>query len=325
MSCFVFGISFVFGLLEEIGYMARISFAFDGTMARFGLQGKAIMPFLTSFACNMGGVVGTRVMDSWAQRVTAMAMLWVVPCSATWGVVALVGGLFFGSGTIWVIFSLFAVALLHLFITSRIFGRALIGNGEGPGLIMELPPYHRPRWKNLFRFIFSRMKDVLNRGLKVVVVVAVIFWALSHSGDGSINGSIMHRIGTSIEPVTMWFGLRWQMFVAFLVSIMGREASLGIMASAFGTTSADTWSLLSATVAAEGTPELASALLATISRPEALAFLYAFFFGVPCLMTVAATVEESHSFKWTIRMVIYYISVALGLAACAYRVGLLFL
>ncbi|MDR3144404.1 MAG: ferrous iron transporter B, partial [Puniceicoccales bacterium] len=101
MACFVFGISFVFGLLEEMGYMARISFVFDGVMAKFGLQGKAIMPFLTSFACNMGGVVGTRVMDCWGQRVTAMAMLWLIPCSATWGVVALVSGLFFKKNAPW--------------------------------------------------------------------------------------------------------------------------------------------------------------------------------------------------------------------------------
>jgi ferrous iron transport protein B len=112
------------------------------------------------------------------------------------------------------------------------------------------------------------------------------------------------------------------MFIAFLVSIMGREASLGVMASAFGSTSVDTWSFLSATVRAEGTPELATALLATISRPEALAFIYAFFFGVPCFMTVAATIEESRSIKWTLRMVAYYVAIALILAAAAFRIGL---
>jgi ferrous iron transport protein B len=175
------------------------------------------------------------------------------------------------------------------------------------------------------RFVLARMHDVLHRGLQVVIVIAVVFWLLSHTKDGGINGSILHRIGTFIEPATMWFGLRWQMFIAFLVSIMGKEASLGILASIFETTKCDAWSFLSTSVTVGGTPELASALLATISRPEALAFLYAFFFGVPCLMTIAATNEESRSLKWTMRMVLYYVSVALFLSAGAYRVGRLFL
>ncbi|MDR2737728.1 MAG: ferrous iron transport protein B [Puniceicoccales bacterium] len=325
MSCFVFGISLVFGLLEEVGYMARVSFVFDGTMAKFGLQGKAIMPFLTSFACNMGGVAGTRIMDSLGQRITTMAMLWVVPCSATWGVVAMVSGLFFGNWAILVIFSLFAVAALHLFVTSRIFGKALIKDSDMAGLIMELPPYHSPKWKNLFCFVFIRMGDVLRRGLKVVIVVAVIFWLLSRGGGGDIKGSIIHRIGTFIEPLTAWFGMRWQMFMAFLVSIIGKEASLGVMASIFGGGGNDIWSFFSTAAQTEGTPELASAMLSTISRPEALAFLYAFFFGVPCFMTVAATNEESRSTKWTLLMVAYYISTALILSATAFRVGSLFL
>ncbi|MFP3043626.1 ferrous iron transport protein B [Treponema primitia] len=325
MSFFVFGISFVFGLLEEVGYMARISYVFDGTMAKLGLQGKAIMPFLTSFGCNIGGMAGTRVMDSWGQRVATMAMAWVVPCASTWGVVALVSGLFFGGGAVWVILSLFAVAALHLFVTSRVFGRALIKENDRIGLIMELPPYHKPKWTNLFRFVLNRMGDVLKRALKIVVVVAVVFWLLSYTSSGAIEGSVLHRIGTFIEPVTMFFGLRWQMFIAFLASMMGKEASLGVLASIFGTTNASAWSFLSKAVVESGNAELSNIMLQTISRPEALAFIFAFFFGIPCLMAVAATNTESHSLKWTLRMVGYYIVVALVLAGLAYRVGLLFL
>lgn len=69
MASYVFGISLVFGLMEDVGYMARISYVFDDTMTKLGLQGKAIMPFLVSFGCNIGGITGTRVIDSWGQRV----------------------------------------------------------------------------------------------------------------------------------------------------------------------------------------------------------------------------------------------------------------
>ncbi|WHH58704.1 ferrous iron transport protein B [Petroclostridium sp. X23] len=322
MVSFVFGISLIFGFLEEIGYMARISYAFDNTMSKLGLQGKAVMPFLVSFGCNIGGVTGTRVIDSWGQRVTTMALSWVVPCAATWGVVGLMSSVFFGSGAIFVVLSLFAVALLHMVITSKIMGIHLIKETDRSGLIMELPPYHKPKFKNLFRFVFNRMGDVLIRALKVIVLVSVLFWALSYTGDGTVANSVIYKIGTFIEPVTMFFGLRWQTFMAFLASAMGKEAALGVLASLFNTTgeSVGVWGAITGH-ASVNTSALGGALITNISKAEALAFIYAFFFNIPCLMAVASTQQESHSLKWTLRIVGYYIAVALLMSALAYNVG----
>ncbi|WP_027398996.1 ferrous iron transport protein B [Anaerovorax odorimutans] len=324
MVSFVFGISLVFGFVEEIGYMARISYVFDNTMSKLGLQGKAIMPFLVSFGCNIGGVSGTRVIDSWGQRVTTIALSWVIPCAATWSVIGLVSTVFFGSTAFLVVISLFAIAFLHMFITSKIFGKYLIKENDRNGLIMELPPYHKPKYRNLFRFVFLRMGDVLKRALKTIVIVAVVFWALSYTKEGDITNSIIYKIGTFIEPVTMWFGLRWQTFMAFLAAAMGKEAALGVLASLFNSPGqiAGIWDVISnnAVVTTSG---IGGALQAGISKAEALAFVYAFFFNVPCLLTVVSTLQESHSAKWTLRIVGYYIVIALLMSAIAYHVGLL--
>lgn len=83
MAGFVFGINLVFGLLEEVGYMARVSYVFDNTMNKLGLQGKSIMPMLVSFGCTIGGAAGTRVIDSYGQRILTIALAWAVPCGAT--------------------------------------------------------------------------------------------------------------------------------------------------------------------------------------------------------------------------------------------------
>ena len=96
MIGFVFGITLVFGFIEEIGYMARISYVFDNTMAKLGLQGKAIMPFLVSFGCTIGGAAGTRVIDNWGQRILTIALAWAVPCAATWAIVPMISSVFFG-------------------------------------------------------------------------------------------------------------------------------------------------------------------------------------------------------------------------------------
>lgn len=322
MVCFIFGISLVFGFIEEIGYMARISFVFDDIMRKMGLHGKAVMPFLVSFGCNIGGATGTRVLDTWGQRMLTIALSWVVPCASTWAVVGLVSSLFFGSNAVWVIVSLFAVAVLHIFVTYKIFGKNLLKDSDKVGLIMELPPYHKPRWGALFRYVWSRMGDVLKRALKIIVLVSVVFWALSYSADGMIENSLIYKIGVAIEPITMVFGLRWQMFMAWLASGLGKESSLGVLSALFQ--SEGIWgAIINQKSAVIDTVGVGSTMLTMISKSEALAFIYAFFFNMPCLMALSAASQETHSLKWTVRVALYYIGMSLILACVVYHIGLL--
>lgn len=283
MVCFIFGVSLVFGFIEEIGYMARISFVFDDVMRRMGLHGKAVMAFLVSFGCNIGGATGT----------------WVL-----------------------VILSLFMVAVLHMFFTYKVFGRKLMKDTDRAGLIMELPPYHKPRWGALFRYVWARMGDVLKRALKIIVLVSVVFWALSYSADGRIENSLINKIGMAIEPVARLFGLRWQMFMAWFASGLGKESSLGVLSALFR--SEGVWgAIVNQKSAVIDTAGVGSTMLSMISKPEALAFIYAFFFNMPCLMALSAAAQETHSLKWTVRVALYYIGMSLVMAFAAYHIGML--
>jgi len=299
MASYVLGISLVFGFLEDVGYMARVSYVFDNTMSKLGLQGKAIMPFLLSFGCNIGGITGTRIIDSWGQRVMTIALSWVVPCGSTWGVVGLVTGTFFGKQALFVILSLFAVAFLHLLITYRVFRRSLYEGSQHFGMIMELPPYHKPHWKNLFSSVINRMGNILKRALRIIILISIIFWILAYTPDGNIANSLIYKVGTFIEPVTKLVGLPWQLFMAFVASAMGKESALGVMSSLF--TSSGIWNAVE-TKGAIDTAILSNNMLSVISKPEALAFTFAFFFNMPCLMALAATAQETHSKKWTIKI-----------------------
>ena len=322
MSSYVFGVSLVFGFMEEVGYMARISFVFDHTMRKLGLHGKAVMPFLVSFGCNIGGTTGTRVLDTWGQKVTTIALSWVVPCASTWAVVGLISTLFFGIHAIWVVCSMFLVAAIHMVVTAKLFGSQLLKEQDRVGLIMELPPYHKARWRSLFAYVLARMADVLKRALKIIILVSVIFWALAYSADGLIEHSLIYQIGVYIEPVTMWFGLRWQMFMAWLSSILGKESSLGVLSALFH--NEGIWSaIINQKSNMVDTVSVGNNMLQMISKPEALAFLYAFFFNMPCLMALSSCVQETHSMKWTLRIAFYYIGTALLLAFAAYHIGLL--
>ena len=320
MASFVFGISLVFGFMEDIGYMARVSYVFDNTMSKIGLQGKAVMPFLVSFGCNIGGVTGSRIIDSWQQRIMTIALSWVVPCAATWGVVGFISGTFFGTQAIFIVLSLFAVAFLHLIITYNLFKKSLYKGKTAAGMIMELPPYHKPHWKNLFLSVCDKMGDVFVRALSIIILISVGFWLLSFTPSGNISNSVIYKIGTFIEPVTRFFGLPWQLFMAFVASAMGKESALGVLASLFS--SSAIWQAVEVRSAVD-TVALSSDMLSAISKPEALAFLFAFFFNMPCLMTLAATAQETHSKRWTITIALYSLFFALSLAFAAYRIGLL--
>lgn len=320
MLGFVFGVALVFGLLEEIGVMARISYVFDNTMAKFGLQGKSVMPFLISFGCTMGGAAGTRVIDNWGQKVLTIALAWAVPCGAAWAVIPMLSTVFFGAWTPVIIVSILIVMLLHMWITAKIFGRSLVKPEDRYGMIMELPPYHKPKWGALFRYVLGRTKDTFIRALKVVVIVAFAFWLLSFTPTGDITGSVLYKIGVFIEPVTKIFGMGWQTFMAFIASSLGKEGALGVLSTIF--TGAGTISVGSVVggAAAENINEL---LVANIPKPEALALIFAMTFNMPCIVALAATYQETHSAKWTAKIALYYTGVALVLAGIAYHIGLL--
>ena len=321
MAGFVFGIDRVFGLLEEVGYMARVSYVFDNTMNKLGLQGKSIMPMLVSFGCTIGGAAGTRVIDSYGQRILTIALAWAVPCGATFAVIpALASSIFGGMGAIGVMLLIFAIMFLHIMITAKIFGRKLSPVEDRTGLIMELPPYHKPRWGSLLRTTVVRACDVFKKAFVVVVVVAAVFWALAYSGNGDMTGSVLYKFGKAIEPVTKFFGMGWQTFLAFVSSMISKEAVLGVTSVLF-TGAGSIWE---ATATGAADANIGQIIAASISKPEALAFILAVSFNVPCLMALNATLHETHSAKWTVRIALYYIATALIISCLTYHIAGLF-
>ena len=320
MLGFVFGVTLVFGLLEEVGVMARISYVFDNTMAKLGLQGKSVMPFLVSFGCTMGGAAGARVIDNWGQKVLTIALAWAVPCGAAWAVVPMLSTVWFGGAAPLIIVAILAVMILHMWVTSKIFGRKLVKKEDRCGMIMELPPYHKPKWGALFRYVLGRTKDTFFRVLKIILLVSFVFWLLTFTNTGSMDNSILYKIGQFIEPVTKIFGLGWKTFMAFIVSSLGKEGAIGVLSSIFTDHNMIT---VGSTVAGGAAANINELLVANVAKPEALAFIFAITFNMPCIVALAATYQETHSAKWTAIIALYYTVGALLIACVAYHIGLL--
>lgn len=326
MVGYVFGINLVFGLYEESGYMARIGYVFDHTMVRFGLQGKSLMPFLMCLGCTMGGVSGSRVIDSWGQRMLTVMMAWAIPCGSTWGVVPVLAVAFFGWGAPLVIVAIFCVTILLMWVVGRVFGPRLVGEGERAGMVMELPPYHRPHVRSVVRGAVLKSRQMFVRAIRVVAVFAFAIWALTYTATGGVEGSVLYALGVAIEPVTRLFGLGWQTFTAWLCALVLKESALGVLSGLFtgvATPNAVIVGVMTGGAAVAG--NVGELMAASISAPEALAFIFAFTFNMPCAASVSATWGEVHSTKWTIISAAFYIASSLLLGAIVYHVAALLL
>ena len=323
MASFVLGITLGFNLMEETGYLARISFLFDHTMSKVGLQGKTIMPFFMGLGCTIAGTTGTRVVDNWGQRVLAIAMSWAVPCAATLSVVPTIAIALFGStGGFLVIVSIFLFMFLMMWGVYRIFGDSLSPKSERVGLIMELPPYHKPDFRNILYVTFQRTFDIFCRALRVISIVSIVFFALTYGFGGNAESSILYRFGKVIEPVTMFFGLKWQAFLAFCASAISKESLLGVLNTLYGTGGSLVSSTFGAKVAgsASGISEILSA---NFTQAQGLAFIFAISFNMPCVSALAATARETHSVKWTAKIGAFYTVAALIVSCIVYHIGLL--
>ncbi len=326
MASFVFGVNIVFGFLEETGFLARAAYQFDGLLSKLGLQGKAICPMLMGFGCTIGGACGTRVMDNWGQRMLAMSIVWAIPCASIWSIIPVISGMFF---TWWQTMLVCAGILLYVVVTmvivSKVFSKKLAPKESRSGMIMELPPYHKAHWKHIVKEAFFKAWDIFRRALGTVTLVSILFYVLSFSKDGNVDNSLLYRVGTFIEPVTRFFGMGWQTFMAFVSGAFAKEAVLGTLNAVFMGNN----TLMEATFFAKSAPTdtalLGGVMSQAISPAEALAFMFATTFNIPCLMALSTTYKESHSLKWTVKVALFYICNALVLSCVVYHIASLFM
>ena len=324
MASFVLGISLGFNLMEETGYLARISFLFDHTMSKVGLQGKTIMPFFMGLGCTIAGTTGTRVVDNWGQRVLAIAMSWAVPCAATLSVVPTIAIALFGSaGGFLVMVSIFLFMFLMMWVVYKVFGNSLAPKEDRVGLIMELPPYHKPAFRNILYVTFQRTLDIFLRALRVISLVSIVFFVLTYGFGGSAENSILYKLGVLIEPVTMFFGLKWQAFLAFCASAISKESLLGVLTTLYGTGGSLVSSTFGAKVSGTAAAGISQILSANFTKAEGLAFIFAISFNMPCVSALAATARETHSARWTAKIGVFYTLAALLVSCIVYHIGLL--
>ena len=241
-------------------------------------------------------------------------------------IIPVISGMFFTPAeTLLVCLGILVYMIIMMWLVSKVFGRFLSPKESRTGMIMELPPYHKAHWGHILKESFLKAFDIFKRALSTVTIVSLLFWVFSFSTTGNVQDSLLYQVGTFIEPVTRFFGMGWQTFMGFLSSAFAKEAVLGVLNAIFvGQNSLVEATFHAGSTATDGAV-LSQMMSQTVSKSEALAFMAACTFNIPCVMALTTTYRESHSFKWTARVALFYIGMALLLSCAVYHISALFM
>lgn len=302
----------LFHFLEDVGYLARISYLTDSLLRRAGTSGKAAIPLLMGLACNTIAIAGTRVVDTRRQRLAAIFMLPFLPCGGQSMVAALFVLAFFPPITATVIIVTITLANILAAVLAGKTVAHFTPRPEADGLILELPLYHRPNFRTIFSGVRTRVVMFVRRAGSVIFCAVILVWAVSYFPNGDVHTSFLYQFGRLLEPAGKMVGLDWRFMVALLSSFIAKETTAGTLAVLFSLSSPDSHDII-------------KTIGESITLPAALAFVVASHFYVPCLATVAMLRSEIGSVKWTVVLLAVMLTLAFFLAFITYQIASLML
>jgi ferrous iron transport protein B len=336
--------AFIF-VLEETGYMARVVFIMDRLMRPFGLNGKSVVPLISGVACAIPAIMATRTIDNWKDRLLTILVTPLMSCSARlpvytllialvvptyhlWGIVNVQGLVLLGMYLLGLIAALGSAALFRLFIQVR----------SKSFLVMELPLYKTPRWKNVLITLWEKSRIFVWEAGKVIMAISVILWvgaaygpeariqqALEAVPKPAVSGvteveyenqlatarlenSYIGLLGQQIEPVIRPLGYNWQIGIALITSFAAREVFVGSMATIYsvGEDFEENESLLQR-MQNEINPQTGRPVY-TLASGLSLMVFYAF--AMQCMSTLAIVYRETKSWKWPLFQTVYMTALA---------------
>lgn len=355
IAVFIPQIMILFGfitLLEDTGYMARISFLTDRLMRSVGLNGRSVMPLISGMACAVPAVMAARSIQNRKERLITILVTPLMSCSARLPVYTILIGLVIPEKKVFifnlqglVLMSLyllgFFMALLVAFVMSKV-----VHIKERTFFLMELPAYRTPRWKNAGITMIEKAKIFVTDAGKVIMIISLVLWILASFGPPSgmkevekkyaqltkenpastpqlqtdeqrekLENSFIGIIGHSIEPVIRPLGYDWKIGIALITSFAAREVFVGTMATLYSLndeTATDTTLREKMRFARRRD----GTLVYTLATGVSLLVFYAF--AMQCMSTLAIVKRETRSWKYPVLQFVYMLVLAAGGAYAAY-------
>ncbi len=325
---------FFMTVLEDSGYMARVAFMMDRFMTKVGLHGRSVLPLMSGYACAIPGIMSTRTIDSWKERLITILVLPLMSCSARLPVYTLMIGAFIPETKLLGFINLQGLTLVVMyflgtataFILAKIFSVFIKTKGKS-SFVMELPPYRTPLWRSVFRIVFNRGKVFIVNAGKIIMSISIILWFLASypSNDeasfnnNSIQQSYAGKIGHAIEPIIEPLGFDWKLGIGLITSFAAREVLVSTMATIYNVESEG-----------DGVVELKVAMQNDINPKTgkplytplvALSLMVFFVFAAQCMATFAIVRNETNSWKWPLLMIVYMNILAYGSSLLVYQGG----
>jgi ferrous iron transport protein B len=324
---------FFISILEETGYLSRVVFIMDRIMRPLGLNGKSVVPLMSSVACAIPGVMSTRTISDWRERLITILVAPLMSCSARIPVYTLLIALvipdepvfgFFNLRGI-VLFSLYALGLVSALVIAFIL-KKIIRTKEKGFLVLEMPDFKSPRWQNVWITVYEKVRIFVWDAGKVILAISVILWALASFGPGDsiekaeqessvqiskkswseeeknqfiasakLEKSYMGIMGKTLEPLIEPLGYDWKIGVSLLTSFAAREVFVGSLATIYAVhdTSDDNTLLINRLRMEKKVDGTPIYTLAT-----GCSLLVFYVFAMQCMSTLAVVKRETSSWKW---------------------------
>ncbi|MXW04304.1 MAG: ferrous iron transport protein B [Gemmatimonadetes bacterium] len=330
---------FFLALLEDTGYMARVAFIMDRFMKSMGLSGHSVMPLLSSFACAIPGIMATRTIKNWKDRLITIMIAPLMSCSARLPVYILLIGAFFPSMTILGVFTLQGLMLFSMYIfgivvaigAALVFKRLFMKDAVPTSFVMELPPYRRPSLKWVLLQMYERAKVFVTEAGQIILAISVVLWFLasypqpddydSMTSRSRIQQSYAGELGQLIEPAIEPLGFDWKVGIGLITSFVAREVLVSTMATIYNVEEADETSVdLRSSLRSEVDPETGDRVYTPLVAVSLMVF---FALACQCMATVAIVKRETNGWKWPIVMVLYMTALAYVGSLVVYQGGLL--
>ena len=314
-------------VLEDSGYLPRAAFLLDRVMGTVGLSGRSFIPLLSSFACAIPGVMATRTITHWRDRLVTIMIAPLMTCSARLPVYALLISAFIPERTVGGVFNLQGLVMFGLYVGGIAGAMAVAavfklwrGNATPTPLVMELPAYRWPGLRNLVQGLYERASIFIKRVGSIILALMVVLWFLSTypgAPEGATGAAIQYsfagQLGQLLETVFAPIGFNWQIAIALVPGLAAREVAVGALGTVYA---------LSASgedVAAELGPLIAHSW----SLATALSLLVWYVFAPQCISTLVTVRRETNSWRYVALMAGYLFALAYGASWLTYRITLM--
>ncbi|KJS05076.1 MAG: hypothetical protein VR77_09575 [Flavobacteriales bacterium BRH_c54] len=326
-------------ILEDTGYMSRVSFLMDRLLRPFGLNGKSIIPLISSIACAVPAIMSTRSINNLKERLITIMVAPLISCSARIPVYTLLIALVIPAEQQVGIFNLQGIVMMGLYLigflaalfAALIFKWILKSKGK-TNFIMEMPIYRLPKWSNIGFSVYNKVKVFLFEAGKIIIAISIVLWGLSSYGPGDtfekieekyaspafenedeneintliasekLEASYAAYLGKTIEPLIKPIGFDWKIGISLVTSFAAREVFVGTMATLYSVGDEDNTTSIREKMLQAKNPETGDRLY---NRATTFSLLIFYAFAMQCMATLAVVYRETKSYKWPIIQVVY--------------------